>query len=85
LQKIEQEKNLTKNEDLKIDYKSIMDNKIKIINELNEKVKNEIKRFVICKICKRKFANKTHLLRHSSMSELHKKNVENLLNLLEKK
>ena len=62
----------SKIEEIKIDYKAIIDEKIKIINDLNEKIKNELNKFVVCKICKRKFANKAHLLRHTTMSELHK-------------
>ena len=51
-----------------------MDEKLKIIGELNEKIKNEINKFVVCKICKRKFANKAHLLRHTTMSDIHRRN-----------
>lgn len=67
-----------KQEENKVDYKAIMDEKIKIISDLNEKIKNELNKFVVCKVCKRKFANKAHLLRHTTMSELHKKNLHNL-------
>lgn len=62
-----------------------MDEKIKIISDLNEKIKNELSKFVVCKVCKRKFANKAHLLRHTTMSELHKKNLHNLSLLINPK
>jgi len=62
-----------------------MDEKIKIINDLNEKIKMELNKFVVCKICKKKFANKAHLLRHTTMSDLHKKNLQNLSLLINKK
>jgi hypothetical protein len=75
-----EEKDL-KAEEQKIEYKAMLDEKIKAINQLNEKIKNELNKFVVCKVCKRKFANKTHMLRHTTMSELHKKNMHNL-NLL---
>ena len=75
----------SKIEESKIDYKTIVDEKIKIINDLNEKIKHEINKFVICKICKRKFANKAHLLRHTTMSELHKKNLLSLSLLIHPK
>jgi len=78
---INEEKEL-KQEESKLDYKGIMDEKIKVINEINEKIKIELNKFVVCKICKRKFANKAHLLRHTTMSELHKKNLDNLILLL---
>lgn len=54
-----------------------MDHKIKEINELNKLINLELCKIVICELCKRKFANKSHYLRHITLSELHKSNSRN--------
>jgi hypothetical protein len=50
-----------------------IEEKLKIIENLKELIRLESEKVVICYICKRKFANKAHLLRHQTSSKLHKK------------
>lgn len=51
--------------------------KIEKINYLLSQIQVEIKKIVICLLCKRKFANQAHYLRHCSFSILHRHNVQN--------
>jgi hypothetical protein len=60
---------------IKSEYKSMMDQKVKIINDLNAMINVELCKIVICESCKRKFANKAHYLRHITLSEFHKSNL----------
>ena len=58
-----------------MEYKTIKEEKVKKIEELNNEINNEISKIVICGVCKSKFANKAHYLRHTTLSELHKINI----------
>lgn len=52
-----------------------MEQKLKVINDLNGMINVELCKIVICELCKRKFANKAHYLRHITLSDLHKSNL----------
>lgn len=52
--------------------------KLEMINHLKKNIKIEISKFVTCEICKRKFANKAHLFRHTLSSEIHKNNLNTI-------
>lgn len=45
--------------------------KQKLIDELLNNIQKEINKVVICKQCKRKFANQSHLNRHINLSLIH--------------
>ncbi len=62
----------------KNEYKIIVEEKLKIVNDLTAQLNYEISKIVTCDICKRKFANKAHLLRHITSSEIHKINSKNI-------
>lgn len=51
-----------------------LEEKQQILNALYAEIRAEINKVVICTVCKRKFANKAHYIRHCTFSELHKKN-----------
>lgn len=51
-----------------------LEEKQQILNALYAEIRAEINKVVICTLCKRKFANKAHYIRHCTFSELHKKN-----------
>ncbi len=61
-------------ESICVNYKEIIEEKFNIIRELKKNIEFEISKIVLCNLCKRKFANKAHYLRHVNLSELHKKN-----------
>lgn len=58
----------------KIDYKPIVEEKLKIIEDYENLIFQQVSKIVVCTTCKRKFANKAHYIRHTTLSELHKKN-----------
>jgi hypothetical protein len=58
-----------------IDYKMVIEQKLKTIEELNNKISLEIAKIVICEPCRRKFANKSHYIRHVTLSEIHKNKI----------
>ncbi len=62
------------NEFITVNYREVIEEKINLIGDLKKKINFEISKIVLCPMCKRKFANKAHYLRHTNLSELHKKN-----------
>lgn len=61
----------------KIKEKSMEENKIIQLQKIKELIKAEKSKIKLCLLCKRKFANSAHLVKHESLSELHKNNVSN--------
>jgi hypothetical protein len=59
-------------------YRKDIEEKNKIIFGLQFRINEEMSRVVICDLCKRKFANKAHFLKHVNLSELHRQNVNKL-------
>ena len=55
---------------------TIIEEKQKILNSLYAEIKAEINKVVVCQICRRKFSNQSHYIRHCTFSELHKANIE---------
>ena len=53
-----------------------IESKHKLLNELYIEIQNEVNKVVICKLCKRKFANQLHYMRHCTFSQLHLTNIK---------
>jgi hypothetical protein len=55
-----------------------IESKHKLLKELYTEIQNEVNKVVICKICKRKFVNQMHYMRHCNCSQLHMNNIKRI-------
>ena len=55
---------------------SIIEEKKNEIEKLLKNIKNEVNKVVICRLCKRKFGNQVHYLRHCNLSKIHLDNLK---------
>lgn len=73
-----EEEQLKKEEEEKLEKIKEKSNEENIMNELQkikELIKVEKNKVKLCLLCKRKFANVTHLANHEKFSEFHKTNL----------
>ena len=50
------------------------------IEKLLKEIRDEVNKVVICRLCKRKFGNQVHYLRHCNLSKIHLDNLKKIDN-----
>ena len=60
----------------RIKEKNLEESKIGELKKIRELIKAEKSKMKFCLVCKRKFANATHLRMHEEKSALHKQNLQ---------
>ena len=59
----------------KIKEKSLEETKLNELQKIKELIKAEKSKMKLCLLCKRKFANSSHLGNHEKFSDFHKNNL----------
>ena len=59
---------------------STIEEKKNEIEKLLKEIRDEVNKVVICRLCKRKFGNQVHYLRHCNLSKIHLDNLKKIDN-----